>query len=147
MYYAPIKISDNMQETPEGFLICLNVPIARTGDMDYGKGEVPDGLVFDKNGRIKVRRTEKEVFRPETIASFEGKTFTLTHPSGLVDPENWKHLAKGTVTKVRRGEGEFADSLLADLVVYDAITIGLIKKGLREVSCGYDAEYFQADGE
>lgn len=142
-YYAPIKISDNMRETPEGFLVCIGVPIARTGSMVYDKSEIP--LDPDSQGKISVHRSEKEVFRAETIASFEGKPITITHPKEDVTPDNWKELAKGEIVNVRRGEGEWLDSLLADLLVKDKVAINLVKAGLREVSCGYDADWIQEE--
>lgn len=140
-YFTPTKISDNMYETPEGFLVCIGVPIARTGEMNYGEGETP--LDADSKGKVVITRDESEVFRAETIASFEGKPLTITHPDEFVNPENWKHLAKGTIQNVRRGEGEFADSLIADILITDRVAIGLVKNGLREVSCGYEADYIQ----
>lgn len=141
MKYFATKISENMHKTPEGYLLCIGVPIARTGEQVYGKEELP--LDADGDGRIIVTRDEAEVFRPETIASFEGKSFTITHPEEFVDPENWQDLTHGTVQNVRRGEGEFADSLLADLLITTKLAIGLVENGLREVSCGYDADYIQ----
>jgi hypothetical protein len=139
--YFATKISENMAETPEGFLLCLGVPIARTGEMDYGKGESP--IEVGPDGRARVSRDAKEVFRPETIASFEGKPFTIKHPEDFVNPTNWKLLAKGGIQNVRRGDNENANDLLADILVTDAEAIALIKKGVREVSCGYEAEYVQ----
>jgi uncharacterized protein len=140
-YFAPTKISENMRETPEGFLICIGVPIARTGEMIYDRSEIP--LEPDDTGKIKVMRLADQVFRPETIASFEGKPVCITHPTEDVTPENWKDLAKGEMVNVRKGEGEWADSLLADLLIKDKMAIGLVKSGLREVSCGYDADWMQ----
>lgn len=130
-----------MAETPEGFLLCLGVPIARTGEMDYGPGESP--VEVGPDGRARISRDSKEVFRPETIASFEGKPFTISHPKEFVNPENWKSLACGIIQNVRRGTGEFANDLLADILVTVAEAIRLIKSGMREVSCGYEAEYVQ----
>lgn len=140
-YFVKSRLSENIAETPEGFLLCLAVPIARTGDMEYGEGETP--LETDGNGKIIISRDEKEVFRPETIASFEGKPVTITHPVDFVDPNNWSRLAKGTMQNVRRGAGEHSDDLLADLLITDNMAIQLVKSGLREVSCGYEAEYNQ----
>jgi hypothetical protein len=90
-----------------------------------------------------IQRDEKEVFRPETIASFEGKAVTITHPTEFVSPQNWSQLAKGMLQNVRRGEGAQKDDLIADLLITDATAIFLVKSGLREVSCGYEAEYEQ----
>ncbi len=138
-YYAPTKLSENIHETPEGFLVCLGVPIARTGIQIYDRSETP--VTPGPDGKIKVNRSEEEVFRPQTIASFQGKALTIGHPNDYVGPDNWKDLAKGILQNVRRGEGEFNDSLIADVFVKDAIAIGLVKEGLREVSCGYEAQY------
>ncbi len=142
-YYTTSKISENMHETPEGFLLCIGVPIARTGEMIYGEGETP--LETDDSGKIKIHRDASEVFRPETIASFEGKAVTITHPTEFVGPQNWSRLAKGTLQNVRRGEGEQKDDLIADLLIMDHMAINLIKNGLREVSCGYEADYTQTE--
>lgn len=122
------------------------MPIARTGEMIYGDGETP--LESDDKGVVRIMRDEEEVFRPETMASFEGKAFTISHPEQFVDPNNWADLAKGILQNVRRGEGDQSDDLLADILVTDAVAIGLVKRGLREVSCGYEAEYIQTgDGQ
>lgn len=130
-----------MHETPEGFLVCVGVPIARTGSMTYGEGETP--LETGKNGTIDIDRSPDEVFRPQTIASFEGKPVTITHPQDFVNPKNWSGLAKGIVQNVRQGTGDQKSSLLADLLITDSVAINLVKNGLREVSCGYEAEYTQ----
>jgi hypothetical protein len=130
-----------MHETPEGFLLCIGVPIARTGSMLYGEGETP--LETGEDGTIEVSRAEEEVFRPQTIASFEGKPVTIAHPNEFVTADNWSRLAKGVVQNVRRGVGDQGDSLIADLLITDSIAIQLVKNGLREVSCGYEAEYTQ----
>lgn len=140
-FYTTSKISENMHETPEGFLVCIGVPIARTGEMVYGEGETP--LETDDEGKCLVNREADEVFRPETIASFEGKAVTITHPVEFVSPENWSRLAKGVLQNVRRGTGENENDLIADLLITDSVAINLVKNGLREVSCGYEAEYTQ----
>lgn len=140
-YFTPTKLSENMRETPEGFLLCLDVSIARTGQMKYGPDETP--LETGAQGIVIISRDEDEIFRPETIASFEGKPVTIQHPTEFVTPENWSRLAKGSVQNVRRGEGEYKDDLIADLLITDKDAINLVKNGLREVSCGYEAEYVQ----
>ncbi len=143
-FYAPTKLSENISETPEGFLLCMNVPIARTGWMEYADGEIP--LEAGEDGLIHIYRSAEEVFRPETMASFEGKDVTIRHPHEFVSPDNWDYLSKGIAHNVRRAnelDDKGEESLLADLIVKDAMTIKLVKAGLREVSCGYEAEYEQ----
>ncbi len=138
---APIltaeAIGPKQSLTPEGFLLCQDVPIARTGVMIYGADEVPvepgpDGVVY-------VTRPEDEVFSPEAMASFEGKPVTNLHPPALVTPDSFREFVVGSVHNVRR-EGS---RLVADLLVADASAIEAIQQGLREVSCGYDASYDQ----
>ena len=142
-YYVTSHLSENMHETPEGFLLCIGVSIARTGEMVYAAGETP--LEVGQDGQVIIDREESEVFRPETIASFEGKPVTITHPTDFVDPSNWSRLAKGILQNVRRGTGDKSNDLIADLLITDNTAIHLVKNGLREVSCGYEAEYTQTD--
>lgn len=136
------RISENRIRTPEGFLICKNVPIAKVGTQQYLGEEL--GLEGYENVLVDVVRTEQEVFSPKTIASFEGKPFTDDHPeqSEFVTTENYKQYVKGHVTNVRRGEGDFSDKLLADIIVYDKTVIEEIESGRkREISCGYGCDY------
>ena len=143
-FFTPSKISPKQSMTPEGFLLCVGVPIARTGEMLYAAGEVPVEATAD--GLVRIARDAVEVFRPETIASFEGKPVTVNHPDDFVSPETWRELAVGTVMNVRQGSGVEDDYLLADLLITAQEGIEAVRKnGLREVSCGYDAEYEQAE--
>lgn len=142
-YYVKSSLSDNIHTTPEGFLLCIGVPIARTGEMVYGEGEIP--LDADEDGKVLVDREEKEVFNAKTMASFEGKAVTITHPTDFVDPDNWSRLAKGIMQNIRRGTDKNKDDLLADLLITDSVAINLVKNGLREVSCGYEADYTQVE--
>ncbi len=143
-YYITSKLSENIHETPEGFLVCLGVPIARTGWQTYGDGETP--LKVGDDGKVKVYRDPKEVFRPDTIASFQGKPLTIGHPDEFVNPSNWSDLSVGVLQNVRKSPDKGEDGeecLLSDVLVTDAKAIELIKAGLREVSCGYEAVYEQ----
>ena len=128
--------------TPEGFLLCEEVPIARIGMQLYVDEELPD--LEAKDGVIEVEREPEVVFSAETIASFLAKPVTIGHPPDGVNPDNWSVLAKGTAINVRRGEGEFSDFLMADLLVTDKGAINDIRsKRYREISCGYDSDYEQ----
>lgn len=138
MFYTTEQISEHISKTPEGFLLCSDVPIARIGDYEYSKDEVP----IESNGKmVIIHRDEDEVFSPTAIMSFNGKPITINHPSDFVTPENWNEYAHGTVQNVRRGEGEQEDLLLADLIINTEKAINLVENGLREISCGYDATY------
>lgn len=137
-YYGS-RFSTNMTATPEGFLICHNVPIARTGWYEYLGEEIG---VEEKRGQIvKVYRSPEEVFSPAAMASFEGKVLTDEHPPEAVTPNNATRYTKGVVQNVRQGSGGDSDLLLADLVAYDQNLINEIQEGKREVSCGYDCLY------
>jgi len=140
-FYTTEKLSEHIEETPEGFLVCYDVPIARIGQYVYKSNEVP--IEADSSGLVKIQRDEDEVFAETALQSFSGKPITINHPDEFVTPENWKTLAHGHLQNVRRGEGEKSDLAIADLLITTEDAIKLIKAGLREVSCGYDAEYEQ----
>lgn len=145
-FYVTEKLSDNMAMLPSGYLLCMNVPITRTGDFLYKGNELlgQDGKPLVRpstDGIVKIQRDEDEVFAENTIKSFEGMPFTLEHPEGFVGPGNWQKLSHGTVQNVRRGENGQGDLLLADILVTTEDAIKRIKDGQREISCGYDAEY------
>ncbi len=142
-FYANEQLSPRKSLTPEGFLVCHDVPIARVGAMIYGEGETPIEAGLD--AIVRVERTADEGFRSETIASFEAKPITLDHPIDFVTPKTWKELAVGTAQNVRRGSGVDQDLLLADLVITDDEAINEVNSGLREVSCGYEADYEQTE--
>lgn len=141
--YTTEKLSEHMAETPEGFLVCFDVPITRVGEFTYKVNETP--IKGSKNGFVTIQRDEDEVFAEGAIKSFEGKPVTINHPDEIVNPDNWKEYAHGTVQNVRRGQGELEDLLIADLCLTTSNAINLVKSGLRQVSCGYDAKYVQLD--
>lgn len=141
MYYCTAQLSDKIAKTPEGYLLCRDVAISRTGEFLYLPGEV-EGFEDTKAGVIRVERPEEEVFDAEAIASFEGKSVTIGHPTTFVGPTNWRQLTVGTMNNVRRGAGEYSNKLLTDMLITDAIAIKKVEaKELREVSCGYDAKF------
>jgi hypothetical protein len=149
-FHIAEKLGVSQSTTPEGFLLCESVPIARTGLMMYGDGEILAGdgediLVASNDGMIRVTRHERDVFHVDTIASFLGKPVTDDHPDDMVTPHNWRQHAIGTTHNVRRGEGLLNDCLVADLLITDAAAIKAVQDGKREVSCGYDADYEQSE--
>jgi hypothetical protein len=139
-YFAPIEAGKTRRLTPEGFLICEDVAIARTGQQVYSGTDLP-GLTPGTDGKIVVTRSPEEVFADETIASFEGKPVTIFHPSEFVGPENHKHLSVGHIQNVHRGEGADADLLKGDILITDAAAIQYASQNLPDISCGYDAQY------
>src|SRR5208337_3553308 len=144
-YFTTEKLGDKQELTPEGFLLCRDVVVARTGLQLYGPGETdipagPDGVVY-------IHRLASEVFRPETIASFNGKPVTNDHPRNFdewtVNPDNWRQHAVGVMLNPRRGAGVEDDCMVSDLLFYDPDAIQDVRDGKREVSCGYKPKYLQ----
>jgi uncharacterized protein len=142
-FYTAEKLGPTQSLTPDGFLLCEGVPLARTGVLLYADGEVP--VEADSEGIIRVVREPEEVFSPTAIASFNGKPVTNDHPPTKVNPSNWKDYAVGIVLNPRRGDGLHFDNdfLFADLLIHDKDAIEDIREGKREVSAGYDADYEQ----
>ena len=145
MHYYGTRLSENIsRREPEGYLLCLNVPVARTGTQDY----LPEELGLPGSSFISVYRPEEEVFSPETVASFEGMPVTNDHPPDGVDVSNIRALQKGHAHNVRRGTGDESDLLLADLIITDPKLIDLIlDEGKREISCGYTYELCEENGQ
>ena len=138
MTYFGTRMSENIsRREPEGYLICLNVPVARTGVQEY----LPEELGLSAGGApVPVYRPEEEVFAPACVASFEGMPVTDDHPAFAegVTAENIRYLQKGHAHNIRRGTGAEADLLLADLIITDPGLIEAIMGGKREISCGYN---------
>lgn len=134
-YYGS-QISPHMTQTPEGFLICHDVPIARTGMQEYLAGEL--GLGGEPDRPVAVERRPEDVFDPAAIASFEGKDVTFNHPPEMLAPVNQNAYSKGHSENVHRA----GDFLVADLHLKDPTLISQVRSGmLREVSCGYLCDY------
>lgn len=134
-YYGS-QISPHLVDTPEGFLICKDVPIARTGPQDYLARELM--LDGDPDRVITVQRYPEDVFEDATLASLEGKPVTDGHPPGNVGPENYAAYTKGHVQNVRRD----GDYIVADLYINDANLANEVRNNVkREVSCGYLCNY------
>lgn len=146
-FYAPSALGKSRRLTPEGFLVCEGVAIARTGEQIYQKNELPqdptdeDPVAFDESGRLVVQRPPEEVFHPIAMASIEGKPVTVMHPNEFVTPETWRTLAVGTAQNIRRGEGGEDNLLLADLVITAADAIDYVNREFPEISVGYNAKY------
>jgi hypothetical protein len=135
------EIGPKRKITAEGFLVCLDVPVARAGDMIYGKGETP--IEVGDAGYAIIERSVEELHRPEFIASFEGKPVIFNHPAGrVVTPDNYRKLTVGVVINPRKGDGAFADCIVADLQIMEPDAIKSITQDeRREVSAGYSADY------
>lgn len=144
-FFSTADFSENIKETPEGYLICEGVALARLGELEYFKQELPELFnTLEDVEKIVVSRQANDLFDKKTMTSFEGKPVTLNHPPEFVNPENWREFAVGVIENVRVE----SDKLVADLVIVDKRAIDVVKGGAkRELSLGYDADYIEnADG-
>jgi hypothetical protein len=129
--------------SPEGFMICKDVPLSRTGTQVYSETELPD-IVGNQDGLVLVQRDAAEVFHPSSISSLNGKPVTVEHPGDLeVNPDNVAEHQVGFVTNVRRGSPPQDNVLLGDLVVTHRKGIDAIRSGIRGISVGYQCNYVQ----
>jgi hypothetical protein len=149
-YYAT-KLPDKETwfQTPEGYRIYRNVPIARTGSQNYLGREIKKNPGYREEWNVgddevvTVYRPESEVLAPEALASFEGKSVLDEHPPDpqvLIDAvDEYDGISRGHVMNVRAGErmadGEIGP--IADLWVKHPDLNLKIENGLRDVSCGY----------
>ncbi|AZG13844.1 DUF2213 domain-containing protein [Cupriavidus pauculus] len=141
-FFTVQKLGPKRSLTPEGFLLCEEVPVARTGEMLYGPGEVP--VEPGPDGLIRISRTAEEVFRDATQASCMGKDVTLDHPDDFVQPSNFAMLTQGVMLNPRRGTGLADDLLVADLLIKHPASIKAVQEDeIEEVSLGYEADYEQ----
>lgn len=134
------KISPHKFKTPEGYLICQDSILARTGKQTYRKNEL--FLDTDDDSEIEVDRPYDEVFSQETLASFENKPITIEHPDEDVTIDNYKDYAVGFVRDIRQGKTENGeDVIIGNLVITDKQAIEEIEAGQHtELSCGYDCD-------
>ena len=147
-YYAS-RISDHREETPEGFIIARDTVLARSGWQTYAVRDLPQEAAQDMGvdmsnpgADIDLYRRPEDVFRPETLASFEGKSLTDGHPPGFVTPENFTEYARGHIQNVRKGK-EPLDSgdwpMIGDVIITAEPLLSKVKNNqVKEISLGYD---------
>lgn len=134
-FLAEFRISENISETKEGYLLCQGVPIARTGTQIYLGSEL--GLLEKFNDQVTVYRLPEDVFEETALRSIEGKAVTDDHPQEPVTISNHSMFGKGHAQNVRQ-DGNF---VVVDLVITDPVLIQKVKAGKRQVSCGYECGY------
>ncbi|MDV0579923.1 DUF2213 domain-containing protein [Citrobacter braakii] len=130
------------KRTPQGYVI-TTATITRAGPIEYYGHEL--GLTgSDANKKITVVRTLDELSKPETLASFNGLPFTITHPDdGEVTAADHKDKASGHIANTRI-EG---DEVVCDVFLTDAAGIETLEEtGIREVSVGYEPAELEERG-
>lgn len=135
------KLSENRFKTPEGYLICTNAILARTGKQTYLRREVFGDSCNDADKEVEVDRTAEEVFAPETLASFENKPLCVEHPDEDVNAENHNLLSVGYVRDVKKDVVDGNEVMTATLVITDKYGIDEVESGRKtDLSCGYDCD-------
>lgn len=122
----------------------LAVPgrVARTGVQQYTAQEL--GLTDrPPNELVNVYRPPEEVFKPESLASYDNCDITLQHPDDFVDSKTYKSVSVGHATSPGR---RFGDFVVVDLLIKDQAAIDAINAGTAELSAGYSAEYIRQQG-
>ena len=121
--YDSAKFKATIDEN--GFLVDTPV-VARLGVQVY----------YTEDGRtVREFRPAEEVFKDESLASYQGKPMTLDHV--FVNSDNAKEVVVGSVT----GKAEpLGSSVVAPIVVYDNTAIQeAIAGNAKELSVGYSA--------
>lgn len=124
--------------TKEGYLKCVNVRLAKAPQVrQYYAYEFPSLEGYSAEQIINIYTPAEELFKPETIASFNGVDATDYHPpKNEINASNWKDYHIGYCENVRQ-EGDY---LVGDLLIKDKISIDLIQSNERiEMSLGYGA--------
>jgi hypothetical protein len=143
--YVGSQISEHMAWSPEGYLICTNCVLCRTGTQQYAEREITDS---GSNQRVTVHRNESDVLSDQHIGSLEGKPLTgPTHPPTFLSPQNIAAFQKGHVQNVRKGTLPTGEAcLIGDLIITDRQLAEQVARGrLRELSTGYDCSYRMRD--
>lgn len=125
----------------KGYLI---VPgrAAKTGTQVYLRKELQ--LDGNPNDPVVVYRSPEEVFKPESLATYNNADVTFLHPTKMVDSESYSQISKGDVNGAGVPDGDYV--LLPEIVVKDKATIDKVLAGTVELSAGYTAEYVPSKG-
>lgn len=122
----------------------LAVPgrVARTGVQQYTAQEL--GLKDRPPGElINVYRPPEEVFKPESLASYDNVDITIQHPEDFVDSGSFREVSVGHATSPGRKDEEY---VVVDLLIKAQEAIDAISKGTAELSAGYSSLYVYKPG-
>lgn len=141
------KLGPHKFKTPEGYLICTDAILSRTGKQEYKRCELFGDACEDPDKIVNVERTDDEVFSDKAMASFENKPVCIEHPDHDVNAENHNELAVGFVRDIHKGEDGGKPVMMGTLVITDKDAVEAVESGeYKELSCGYDCD-IDDDGE
>lgn len=114
--------------------VVVDAHITRAGIFTYMN---PDGSLR------RELRDPSEVFKADSMRSFDMLTVTNTHPYQMVTAANARQFMVGASSKVERDD----DHLRTELMVADAATVSEMESGEKaQVSCGYTCDYDPTPG-
>ena len=135
------KLGPHKYKTPEGYLVCVDAILSRTGTQEYRRSELFGDACDDPDKIVTVDRKEDEVFSDKTMASFENKAICIEHPNANVNVENHNDLSVGFVRDIRRGEDNGTPVMMGTLVITNKEAVEAVESGeYKELSCGYDCD-------
>ena len=141
--FAPAQSTRTL--TPEGFLLCKDARLGKAPQVrQYYAAEFNGIEGYSSDQVINVYSSADELFRAETIQSYQGVDVTDNHPPGnTINAATWKTHSIGTLSNVRRD----GDYLVGDLLIKDSDVINQIQSQERlELSLGYGAELHFING-
>lgn len=124
--------------TPQGFLICMGVTLAKPMVKEYYAGEI--GIVdgYSATDVIGIYTPPDVLFGQSVIDGFTASDVVMMHPKGnQLNSDNYKDHVIGTAKNVRADNGY----LVADLTIKDRWAIEAIEQDdIKQISLGYAAE-------
>lgn len=132
-------------KTPQGFMICKAVTLAKPMVKEYYAGEL--GIVdgFEPTDIINIYTSPDVLFSAPVIDGYNGSDTAMMHPKGnQLNSDNYKEHVIGTAKNVRAENGY----LVADLTIKDKWAIESIEHDdIKQISLGYAAELDMTAGE
>ena len=132
-------------KTPQGFLICKDVTLAKPMVKEYYAGEL--GIVdgYQATDVIGIYTPSDVLFGQSVIDGFTASDVVMQHPKGnQLNSENYRDHIIGTAKNVRADNGY----LVADLTIKDKWAIEAIEHDdIKQISLGYAAELDMTAGE
>lgn len=132
-------------KTPQGFMICKDVTLAKPMVKEYYAGElgITDG--FEPTDIINIYTPPDVLFGQSVIDGFTASDVAMQHPKGnQLNSDNYKEHVIGTAKNVRAENGY----LVADLTIKDKWAIESIEhEDVKQISLGYAAELDMTAGE
>ena len=132
-------------KTPQGFLICKDVTLAKPKVKEYYAGEL--GIVdgFEATDVINIYTPPDVLFGQSVIDGFTASDVVMMHPKGnQLNSENYREHIIGTAKNVRADNGY----LIADLTIKDKWAIEAIEHDdIKQISLGYAAELDMTAGQ